>query len=129
MINTPFHGRVTRIILSSKSDQREWKKDAILFTRPRIEKNNLFLTVMYSGGCKEHHIELLAGDYFVINPNEIQANILLSHDSNSDFCKSMIKKELCFDLSPLKSEYQNYFQRRSGSIVLLLGKLKLCYEF
>jgi hypothetical protein len=129
MINRSSQGRVNRIILSSKSNTGKWKKDAILFATPRIEKNNLFLTVMYSGGCKEHYVGLLARDYFIIKPNEIQANILLSHDSNSDSCKSIIRKELCFDLSPLKSEYQNNFQRRSGSIVLLLGKEKLYYEF
>jgi hypothetical protein len=119
----------TKIILANKSDREKWKKDTHSITASRVEKSNLFLTLTYSGGCKEHKFELVAWNYFVIKPNEIQADILLSHDSNSDFCKSIVKTELCFDLSPLESEYQKFFQSASGTIALLLNNLKLRYEF
>jgi hypothetical protein len=129
MASARYHDQQNKIILANKSDQEKWKKDVHFMTASRVEQSNLFLTVTYSGGCKKHNFELVAWNYFIIKPNEIQANILLSHDSNSDFCKSIIKKELSFDLSPLKSEYQKFFQSTSGTIALLLDNLKVRYEF
>ena len=121
--------KVNKIILANESEQEKWKRDLHFITASRVEKNNLFLTVTYSGGCKEHNFELLALNHFTIKQNEIHANILLSHDSNSDSCKAIINKELSFDLSPLESEYEKSFQSRSGSIVLLLEHMKLRLEF
>jgi hypothetical protein len=118
-----------KIILANKSDRKKWKKDTYFINKSRVEKTNLFLTVTYSGGCKEHNFELVAWNYFVMKPNEIQADILLSHDSNSDSCKAIIKKELCFDLSPLNSEYHKFFQSTTGTMVLLLEDSKIRYEF
>ena len=118
-----------KIVLANKSNPDRWKKDTRFITKSKIEKNNLFLTITYSGGCKEHTFELVAWNYFIVKPNGIDAHILLSHDSRSDSCKALIKKELCFDLSPLNSEYYNLFQSTSGTIVLLLDNLKLRYKF
>ena len=118
-----------KIILANKSDPEKWKKDPHFITKSRVEKSNLLLSLTYSGGCKEHKFELVAWNYFVRRPNEIQADILLSHDSNSDSCKAIIKEELCFDLSPMKSEYQKFFQSTTGTIVLLLQNSKIRYEF
>lgn len=129
MTNAPSQNHLNKIILTNKSERKEWKKDMHFITASRVEKGNLFLTVTYSGGCKEHNFQLVAWNYFVIKPNEIQANILLSHDSNFDFCKSIINREISFDLSPLKSEYQKFFQSSSGTIALLLDDLKVRYEF
>jgi hypothetical protein len=129
MSNNTSSGQQDKIILANKSDRERWKKDIYFITTSRVEKSNLFLSVTYSGGCKEHNFELVAWNYFIMKPNEIQADILLSHDSNSDSCKAIIKKELCFDLSPLNSEYYKFFQSTSGTIVLLLEDLKLRYEF
>jgi hypothetical protein len=129
MTSARSQDQVNKIILANKSDQQKWKKDMHFITTSRVDKDNLFLTLTYSGGCKEHNFELVAWNYFVKKPNEVQANILLSHDSNSDFCKSIIKKELSFDLSPLKSEYQKFFLSRLGTIALLLDNLKIRYEF
>jgi hypothetical protein len=121
-----------KIILAKGSDLGRWKKDDYYITESRVEKGNnnlLFLSVTYTGGCKEHNFELVAWNYFIMKPNEIQADILLSHDSNSDSCKAIINKELCFDLSPLNSEYHKLFKSTSGTIVLQLEDLKIRYEF
>lgn len=129
MPETTSRDQQHKIILARQSDPGKWKKDVHFITASRVEKSNLFLSVTYSGGCKEHKFELVACKYFVRKANEIQADILLSHDSNSDSCKAIIKKELCFDLSPLKLEYHKFFQSTSGTIALVLEDLKVRYEF
>ena len=60
MPNETVYGGKDKIILANKSDREEWKKDARFITKSGVHKNNLFLTITYSGGCKEHNFELIA---------------------------------------------------------------------
>lgn len=67
-----------------------------------VKRDVLELRISYSGGCEEHAFDLYStrGIYESKPP---QADVYLSHEGNGDACRQLIRKELTFDLSPLKN--------------------------
>ena len=129
MSDDPSYDQVNQITMANGSDPKKLQKDICFITKSVIENNILHFEITYSGGCKKHEFELVVWDYFFVTENDIQAKIVLSHDSNGDTCKSIIKKDLYFDLSPLKLQFQKFFQKRSGNITLLIDGMNVKYEF
>lgn len=64
-----------------------------------IEDNCLGIEVSYSGGCKDHIIELAARGWIKTYPPQVEARI--THD-NTDPCESEVIDTLVFDLRPLR---------------------------
>jgi hypothetical protein len=123
------YDQVNQIIMANGSDPKKLQKDMCFIMKLVVENNILHFEITYSGGCTKHRFELVVWDYFFVTENDIQAKIFLSHDSHGDTCKSIIKKDLNFDLSPLKLEFQKFFQKRSGSTTLLIDGMNVKYEF
>lgn len=77
------------------------RKDMLNVTEVFLDKDILNFTVGYSGGCRQHFIELFAMKE-IAKSNPAQVTIKLSHFANGDMCEAYITRKVQFDLTPLK---------------------------
>lgn len=77
------------------------RKDLLNVTEIFLENDILNFTVGYSGGCREHLIELFAMKE-IAKSNPAQVTVNLSHFANGDLCEAYITRKVQFDLAPLK---------------------------
>jgi hypothetical protein len=90
-----------KIILIEKKDIPALENNFIGINKMEIKnKDNLLIGVLFNGGCKEHFFKLFG----FFDDNEI-LNLIIEHDSNGDQCKMVERKNLIFDLSPIRIEY------------------------
>ena len=115
-------------------DAREtFGTDAYVLNDAKITEDTLMLNVSYSGGCKSHKFTLLASDSFLeLCPAEM--DISLSHDANGDLCRAWLTEDYHFNLTPIKTLYQETYQQESGSVILHLKApldeiVNIVYEF
>lgn len=92
----------------------------------KIDGNKLILDISYSGGCQEHHFDLIGNEAISKSLPPIRT-IHLVHTGEQDLCKAMIMKTLEFDIRGLA-----YQQEKGSEIVLKLegwdGELRYVYE-
>ena len=85
----------------------EWliRNDNIVVNNASLVNDLLTLSVSYSGGCKEHIINLFAytGIMKSIPP---QMSLVISHEDNRDMCEAYINGLINFNLKKIK-EYLN----------------------
>jgi hypothetical protein len=82
--------------------------DPIYLQEAFVDGNCLQIKVSYSGGCKEHTIDLLR-----IQPSATSDSISvfeIRHNANGDLCEANFTKEFRFDLTPLKLEGKKEFE-------------------
>jgi hypothetical protein len=91
---------------SSNSDSLY--SDPIYLHEAFIDGNCIQIKVSYSGGCKEHTINL-ARIQFSETVNSTIPTFEISHNANGDMCEAYYTKELRFDLKPLKQAGINEF--------------------
>jgi hypothetical protein len=88
-----------KVILIDKKNIPALEKNFIGINKMEIKnKDNLLVGVLFHGGCKEHFFKLFG----FFEDNEI-LNLILEHDSNGDPCKRVERKNLLFDLSPVRN--------------------------
>ncbi|MHA2232590.1 MAG: hypothetical protein ACXAB4_08855 [Candidatus Hodarchaeales archaeon] len=109
-------------------------RDPYTINRAKIDNDILHVEVSFGGGCKAHNFTLIVLSGFG-ESLPVAANALLSHDGNNDLCEAWLTKELRFDLSSLKEEWQHTYEQESGAIRILLNPaedlpfLEILYEF
>ena len=86
---------------------------------PVIEDDTLTLTVSYGGGCETHDFTLVASGVFM-ESYPVQLGVSLTHDANGDMCEAYLTAEYEFDLTPIKTLYQEAYREDAGTIVLRL---------
>ena len=97
---------------------------------PRIDGDDLLVTVRYGGGCARHDFVLTTSAVFA-ESEPVQTGLTLLHDANGDSCRALVTTDLRFDLTPLEQEWRQSYQQQSGRIALHLkgwGK-QLLYHF
>ena len=96
-----------------------------------ITDDTLNISVSYSGGCEDHQFTLVVSDTFLeSHPVQLQASI--AHNANGDPCEAYPTDNYRFDLTPIKTMYQNAYRQEAGTIVLRLKDApegELIYEF
>jgi len=79
-----------------------------------LKDNSLFIAVSYSGGCKEHELELI-GNPMIMKSLPPKRAIQLYHNANGDSCRSLVNEVLEIDISNLA-----YNQAPGSEIILIL---------
>ncbi|MGD9899892.1 MAG: hypothetical protein AB7T22_12275 [Calditrichaceae bacterium] len=92
------------VIIFGYIDSVQIYEDPVSLEDVSMSGDTLKLEISYSGGCKEHEFLLYVSKDFA-ESYPVQASVYLSHNSNDDRCKALIRKDLCFNLSLLKEEY------------------------
>jgi hypothetical protein len=85
------------------------KRDLLNVNSLTLQRDELKFNVSYSGGCKEHSIELYAFKG-IQKSNPAQVTLILSHNGNGDMCEAYLTKTVSFDLAALK----NYLKSEHG---------------
>ena len=96
-----------------------------------ITEDTLNISVSYSGGCKNHQFTLVVSEEF-LESFPVQLHAYLAHDANGDTCEAYPTEDYRFDLTPIKTMYQNAYRQEAGTIVLRLRDApegNLIYEF
>ena len=83
----------------------ELPSDEIMVKNVNIENGCIRIEVGYSGGCKEHEIELVKMPLFCGTPPIPDPIFYLTHDANGDLCEAFITEEIKYDLKLLKNQY------------------------
>ena len=96
-----------------------------------ITDDTLDISVSYSGGCKDHQFTLVASDTF-LESFPVQLHAFIAHNANGDTCEAYPTENYRFDLTPIKTMYQEAYRQEAGTIILRLKDApdgELVYEF
>ena len=75
-------------------------RDPIFLHEAFVDGDCLQLKISYSGGCKEHTVDLAYMHQWNPGSNDIPT-FEIRHDSKGDLCEGLITREYRFDLTPL----------------------------
>lgn len=89
-------------------------RDPFVFDTVILVRDVLVVKVSYSGGCAEHEFMLLSTGFMESHP--VQVHAVVSHDSNDDPCEAWVTQTFAFSLVPLKHEWQQQYNQKSGTI-------------
>ena len=88
---------------------------------PVIDGDTLTVTLSYGGGCETHDVTLVAYPSDVLPESyPVEIDVALAHDANGDQCEAYLTDTYVFDLTPIKTWYQEAYLDEAGTIVLLL---------
>lgn len=105
--------------------------DAYTLNSATITDGMLDVSASFSGGCKEHQLTLVVSDTF-LESFPVQLHVSLAHNANGDACEAWLTNNYRFDLTPIKTMYQEAYRQEAGTIVLQLKDApdgELVYEF
>ena len=78
-------------------------RDPVYLHEAYLDGDCLYFKVSYSGGCREHTIDLARMHPWTPG-NETIASFEIRHNANDDLCKAWFTREFRYDLSDLKEE-------------------------
>ena len=105
--------------------------DAYTLNSAIITDDTLNISVSYSGGCEEHQFTLVVSEAF-LESFPVQLPVSIAHNANNDTCEAYPTENYHFDLTPIKTMYQNAYRQETGTIILSLKDApdgELVYEF
>ncbi len=105
--------------------------DAFALNTATIDGDILKVNLSYSGGCETHQFTLVASDSF-LESFPVQLPVYIAHNANGDPCEAYPTEDYNFELTPIKTMYQEAYQQEAGTIILRLKdapNTELVYEF
>lgn len=96
-----------------------------------ITGDTLKINVSYGGGCESHQFTLVASESF-LESFPVQLRVSLAHNANDDLCRAWLREDYHFNLTPIKTLYQEGYRQKAGTIILRLKdapNTELVYEF
>ena len=96
-----------------------------------ITEDTLNISVSYSGGCAKHQLTLIVSDTF-LESFPVQLPVSIAHNANGDTCEAYPTENYRFDLTPIKTMYQETYRQAAGKIILRLKDApdgEMIYEF
>ena len=111
----------------------KWVNNDYMLESAMIVEDTLTINVAYGGGCEDHEFTLIASEAFM-ESDPVQLSVSIVHNANLDPCERWVEEAYHFDLTPIKTMYQQAYQQDAGTIVLNLANLPegapaLIYEF
>ncbi len=94
------------------------KRDPLNVNSVSLNKDEIKFNVSYSGGCKEHVVELYSFKE-IQKTNPAQVTLLLSHNSNGDMCEAYLSKTVSFNLYNLKNHLKSTYNI-SDKVLLII---------
>lgn len=98
---------------------KKYGVDPFQLNSAAIQDDTLKVSVSYSGGCKTHEFTLISSDVF-LESYPVQLMVSIAHNANDDSCEAYPTEDYSFDLTPIKTMYQNAYQQDEGTIVIRL---------
>jgi len=94
----------TKFIVMNYLDYLQNKGDPVSIVQVNIMDDFLKINLRYSGGCKEHFVELVLIQTLSKTAELSTPTFAIRHNSNNDACKALITKEYTFDISGLREQ-------------------------
>lgn len=89
--------------------------------------DNVAADVLYTGGCVAHGFEMCHAALMGSNPARVQ--LMIGHSANGDKCKESVRRQVHFDLTPLRAAYKSQFNMETGTIRVVLDAHQADYKF
>ena len=110
-----------------------WWTDHYNLESAMLVGDTLTINVAYGGGCEDHEFTLIASETFM-ESDPVELSVSIVHNANNDPCERWVEEAYHFDLTPIKTKYQQVYQQDAGTIMLNLANLPegypaLNYEF
>lgn len=83
-------------------------RDPVLLHEAFVDGNCLQMKISYSGGCREHTIDLARMHPWIPGTSSVPV-FEIRHNANGDLCEAWFTRELRFDLTPIKKEGKKEF--------------------
>ena len=83
-------------------------RDPIYLHEAFVDGDCLQIKLSYSGGCKEHTIDLARMHPWTASSSTVPT-FEIRHNANNDMCEAYFTRELRYDLTPLKQEGKKEF--------------------
>ena len=100
------------------SDPSVSRTDPVDIVHAEIQGDDLRLQLRFGGGCAEHDFALVhSGEFRESHP--VQTTLTLMHDAHGDMCRALLRREITFDLSPVKQAYRRAYSEHGVIIVHL----------
>ncbi len=109
---------LTGTVVIGEADDR-FGNDDFALNSAMIVEDTLQISVSYSGGCKAHKFTLIVSDQF-LESFPVQLSVSVVHNAMGDTCEAYPTENYNFDLTPIKTMYQNAYRQDTGTIVLNL---------
>lgn len=93
-----------------------------------VVSGELRVRVSYGGGCEEHAFQICWDGAFM-ESEPVQARLDLVHRGNNDGCDAWLTEELSFDLTPMRTAWQDAYGGGPGTMTLLLAGEQATYAF
>ena len=97
--------------------------DAFRLLEVSVSGDQLEIEVEYGGGCREHLFEIIADPNAFLESDPVQANIYMTHESNNDLCRALVRKKLTFSLQPLKEAFRALYPN-ANSLTLNIHRFR-----
>ncbi|MGB1012917.1 MAG: hypothetical protein ACPG4T_02200 [Nannocystaceae bacterium] len=91
--------------------------DPVYIHDAQIMGDTLYVHLSYSGGCEEHELTSCWDGAFA-ESEPVQAFTRIAHNANMDPCEAQPEEMLEFDLTPMKTSWQEGYQQDSGTILV-----------
>lgn len=129
-VTEPFDPTYTGNVVIGEMDKK-YGVDPFEINSAVIQNDTMKVSVSYSGGCKTHEFTLVSSDVF-LESHPVQLMVSIAHNANDDSCEAYPTEDYCFDLTPIKTMYQNAYRQDEGTIVIRLKDItngELVYKF
>ncbi|MFY9151327.1 MAG: NigD-like C-terminal domain-containing protein [Prolixibacteraceae bacterium] len=83
-------------------DYNRMKEDPYQISEAKLSGDCLIITLKYSGGCKDHQVDLALILPECATPPLPVPTFEIRHNANDDLCEALITKEYSFDISGIK---------------------------
>lgn len=103
--------------------------DEISVDGASISGDTLSVDVGHGGGCETHEYSICWPDQTFMESEPVQVNLEIYHDANGDMCDAYFTSTLTFDLTPLKTAWQDAYQQESGTITVHVDGQTVEYTF
>lgn len=111
-------GKAGEVVISSAAD--EWGTDAYTINAATVKDGTLTVNVSYNGGNRETHAFTLVAEPMFMESFPVQLRVSLAHNANGDTGTDALTEDYRFDLTPIKTVYQESYRATAGTIVLRL---------
>ena len=129
MPNTSTSSSIKKIKLLDKKSMENLKRDLFIIRNVDIQDDILYIQGTYTGGCHDDHLFELVVNNDIQGKDLDKLSMILSHDSNDDDCKKIVRKSLAFDLLPLRKKYQNLPAKKTDFLILDIMGNTIKYSF
>lgn len=103
--------------------------DEISVDGASVDGDTLTVAVGHGGGCETHTYSICWPDQSFMESDPVQVNLEIFHDAHGDGCEAYLTSELQFDLTPLKTAWQDAYQQSAGTITLHVDGQTVDYTF